>query len=165
MTEPRTAFGRAVAAVTLASILALGSLLSSCADSSRERESHLTAQIDSLRALITTTRSMREEREQRARPVLVNEFQIRELERKGLSDPLVALAKDLRSHPELLPKNPAPELGGKFGFYDPEGIHLLTTKWVLAAFDDGHRNGHMLLEFAVQDTGIAWKPLAWAIDD
>lgn len=162
MTRVRVDFTISLA---LVSILALGSLLSSCADNREERESQLLAQIDSLQALMATTSSTHQEWEQRERPVLVNEFQIRELKKKGLADPLVSLAEDLRSHPELLPNDAVPEVGGKFGFYDPEGIHLLTTKWVLAAFDDGHRGGHMLLEFVVQDTGIAWKPLAWAIDD
>ncbi|MFO7608257.1 MAG: hypothetical protein R6X35_03530 [Candidatus Krumholzibacteriia bacterium] len=164
MTEPRRRFGPAVAAVALLSMMALGSLLSSCANNRQEREAQLVAQIDSLQALIATTGITREEWDQRARPVLVNEFQIRELEKKGLADPLVDVAEDLRSHPELLPNDAVPAVGGKFGFYDPEGIHLLTTKWVLAAFDDGHRGGHMLLEFAVQDTGIVWKPLAWALE-
>jgi hypothetical protein len=77
---------------------------------------------------------VREDWLQRARPVVISEYQVRDLKRKGLSDPLVDLASDLRRHPELLPDNPVPEWGGNFGFYDPEGIHLLTSKWVLAAF-------------------------------
>ncbi|MDZ4803913.1 MAG: hypothetical protein SGI90_03485 [Candidatus Eisenbacteria bacterium] len=141
-------------------------LSSGCTDNQVHREAQLIAQIDSLKALIKPTSEVREEFDQRARPVLVNSYQIKKLQRGGVSDPLVDIARDLQGHPELLSVIPAPEMGGKFGFYNPLGIHLLTTKWVLAEFDDGHGSGHMLLEFSVRDSGkIAWKPLLWATDD
>jgi len=137
-----------------------------CADRRVEREARLTAQVDSLRAVIRSRSGLREDVGQSAGAAVVNGFQIKELRRRGLSDPLVDLAKDLRGHPEVLPESLVGEVGGTYGFYNPEGIHLLTTKWVLAEFDDGHRLGHMLLEFAIRDSAkIDWKPIAWALDD
>lgn len=147
-------------------LLVVGVLVSGCSRDNSQREARLIAEIDSLRAFIQTTREQRDDVDQGALPVLISDHELTDLQRQGLSDPLVDIARDLRAHPELLPENPVPEWGGKFGFYDPEGIHLLTSKWVLAAFDDGHGGGHMLLEFVVGDSGkIVWKPIKWEIDD
>jgi len=146
--------------------MAAWTLCPGCADNHVEREAQLVTQVDSLESVISSMQELREDSNQGARPAVVNEFQIRELQRRGLSDPVADLAKNLRSHPELLPADLVGELGGKYGFYDPEGVHLLTTKWVLADFEDGHRAGHMLLEFSIRDSGtIDWKPIAWAMDD
>jgi hypothetical protein len=123
----------------------------------RKRESELLAQIDSLRALVQNTPGLPDDWRQRNI--------IERLEREGLEDPLVALAKDLKSHPELIPANPVPEGMAKFGFYGDESVHALNDKWVLADFSDGHGEGQMILQYSIDDSGvIRWTPLLWAWD-
>mgnify|MGYP006864899488 FL=1 len=155
------------AAWVMGTLLVVGATVAGCSrDNGRDaRQGELVAQVDSLQALLRETRQVREDLEGRARPIELTKWQLDHLREKGLKDPLVDLARDLRAHPELIPRNPAPQGGGGFGFYDPEGIHLLTTRWVLAYFEDGHVSGHMILEFSVGDSGqIAWKVLASVLD-
>jgi hypothetical protein len=137
-----------------------------CADDHAQREARLIAQIDSLRTVIDSTQKEEKTLEWKARRGPISDYEIRSLERMGLADPHADLANDLRDHPELIPLNPVPDGESKFGFYDPEGIYLLTPRWVLAEFDDGHGVGHMLLQFSIEDSArIVWKPLAWSYDD
>ena len=132
-------------------------------DEHRKRENKLIAEIDSLRAFVQSTRNLREDWRQRTVPVLLNKYDVEQLESKGLTNPLVAISKDLRSHPELIPANPVPEGMSKFGFYGDGTIHALTDKWILAEFSDGHGTGHMILQYSVTDSGkIRWTPLVWA---
>ena len=43
-------------------------------------------------------------------------------------------------------------------FHTENDIHILTSKWVFAYFDDGHLSGYMLLDYKVSDEGIiTWK--------
>ena len=43
-------------------------------------------------------------------------------------------------------------------FYDPAEIEVLSRRWVVAGFEDGHKAGKALLGFHVSDDGkIAWK--------
>lgn len=78
------------------------------------------------------------------------------LTRRGLKDPAAEIVADLRKHPELIPYKGV--LGGTMGFYYEGEIHILSSKWVLASFDDGHIAGIMLLKYEVSDDGkISWK--------
>jgi hypothetical protein len=78
------------------------------------------------------------------------------LTRKGLTDPASEIVADLQKHPELIPYKGV--LGGTMGFYYKEEIHILTPKWVIASFEDGHMAGIMLLRYEVSDDGkISWK--------
>lgn len=61
---------------------------------------------------------------------------------------------DLTKHSELIPYKGV--LGGKMGFYK-EDIFVISDKWVLAYFEDGHIGGNMLLEYSVKDENIFWK--------
>jgi len=88
---------------------------------------------------------------------------IAELKEKGLADPVKDLRADLKRHPELIPHKGT--LGGTMGFYFPNKIHVLSSQWVLAYFEDGHNGGYVLLKFAVTDKGlISWKTVDSFLD-
>lgn len=77
----------------------------------------------------------------------------------GLSDPEADLRTDLARHSELIPY--AGVLGGKQGFHDPSSIILLPYRWVYAAFDDGHVEGHLVAAWEVAPGGkITWEVVA-----
>ena len=83
-------------------------------------------------------------------------WDILELKRKGLRDPVHDITADLMGHSELIPYEGV--LGGTMGFYSEDMIHVLTARWVLAAFEDGHIGGNMLLEYRVSGEGeITWS--------
>jgi hypothetical protein len=129
-----------------------------CTGDNEVREAELTAEIDSLRAHIRDMKENQKALERELKRVVVEDGRIGGLQ-------LTDIAEDLRSHPELIPFNPVPEGHSKFGFYDPEGIHFLSTEWAMADFDDGHVAGRMLLRFWVDDSGeITWKVLSWTMD-
>jgi len=82
--------------------------------------------------------------------------EVEELRGKGLKDPINDLIADLRKHRDLIPYKAV--LGGTMNFYFEDLIHVLSSKNVLAYFEDGHIGGHMLLEYHVLDGGkISWK--------
>ncbi len=87
--------------------------------------------------------------------MLLHESEIRELQAKGLADPVNDLRNDLKSHPEIIPIAPSPTLRWGIG-----PVALLSTKWAFAHYEDGHMLGNMLLEYDVQPGGkIHWKLL------
>jgi hypothetical protein len=87
---------------------------------------------------------------------LIAAHEIEELRKHGLRDPIAQIVEDLRSHPEVIPHSG--ELGGRMGFYDPDGIHVLSSSWVYAQFEDGHVGGEGVFEFTVQPDGsLTWK--------
>jgi hypothetical protein len=87
---------------------------------------------------------------------LIDDFQLKKLEKKGLKDPINDLRNDLIQHPELIPYKGV--LGGTVGFgEDPDSIIILNEKWILAVFSDGHFEGVMLLEFNILNNKIMWK--------
>ncbi len=65
------------------------------------------------------------------------------------------IVSDLISHPELIPYEGV--LGGTMGFYARDSVRVLSDRWALATFEDGHRMGGMLLRYQVTDRGIVWK--------
>jgi len=81
-----------------------------------------------------------------------------ELKEKGLKDPINDLKLDLIKHPELISEEPV--LGGTMGFYE-DSIQIITKRWVLASFEDGHIGGHILLEYTVSDEGV----ISWQVID
>lgn len=91
--------------------------------------------------------------------IALDEHHINEMKEKGLSNPAQDIISDLQKHRELIPYKGI--LGGKAGFYDKNTIWVLTNKWVLAYFEDGHFGGYLLLEFLVHHNGrITWKRIA-----
>ena len=95
---------------------------------------------------------------------LLDEFQIKTLNRRGLSDPVSQLSADVMSHPELIPLEGV--VGGTMGFRAPEDITILSPSWVFARFDDGHVVGSCLLEYEISpDTTIHWKLIKAQMDE
>jgi hypothetical protein len=94
--------------------------------------------------------------------MLLNEFDISHLKKKGLPDPESDLRRDLMGHPELIPMEGI--LGGTMGFVE-DSIALLSQQWVYAEFEDGHTGGCCLLSYEVGPGGhISWHVLAAAPD-
>lgn len=79
---------------------------------------------------------------------------IQAMQRRGIARPELQLRRDLAQQPGLIPHEPV--LGGEM-YFVPEGIHVLNDRWVLAAFEDGHIRGQMLLEFEVVHGNVMWQ--------
>lgn len=87
--------------------------------------------------------------------LLLSAYDIQQMKEKGLTNPVQDLITDLRMHPELIPYESV--LGGEMRFFKDE-IYVLTSKWVLAYFEDGHIAGKILLEYSVDENGaISWQ--------
>ncbi len=91
--------------------------------------------------------------------IALDDHYINEMKEKGLSNPVQDIISDLQKHRELIPYKGI--LGGEMGFYYKNEIRVLTNKWVLAYFEDGHYGGYLLLEYLVHSNGkITWKRIA-----
>ncbi|MBD3274453.1 MAG: hypothetical protein GF372_04040 [Candidatus Marinimicrobia bacterium] len=118
----------------------------------QERQSDLVMKIDSLRTDIKTPEISGEEFNS-----LISSYDLRQLRRKGLENPIDDLKADLVTRADMIPYEGT--LGGTMHFYE-EMIYVLTGRWVLAYFEDGHRAGYMLLEYDVNAAGeITWNVL------
>ena len=94
-----------------------------------------------------------------ASPIELFSWDIRAMQKKGLKDPVNDIVSDLKQNGKLIPYQPS--MGGTMNFYDAGKIWILTGKWVLAYFEDGHNGGYVLLEYEVAADGkIIWKILA-----
>lgn len=83
---------------------------------------------------------------------------IENMKKKGLANPVEDIISDLGKHRDLIPYKGI--LGGTMDFYG-RNIWILTNKWVLAYFEDGHTAGYMLLEYSITDNGkITWKRIS-----
>jgi len=92
-------------------------------------------------------------------PIELFSWDIRAMQKKGLKDPANDIVSDLQQNGKLIPHQPS--MGGTMNFYDAGKIRVLTGKWVLAYFEDGHNGGYVLLEYEVKPGGkITWKILA-----
>jgi hypothetical protein len=90
-------------------------------------------------------------------------YEVEELRRQGLTDPIPELVVSLQSHREIIPYSGV--LGGTMAFYYPDAIHVLDSKWVFAQFDDGHIGGRGIFAFTVRpDSSIAWKVVFAELD-
>lgn len=82
-------------------------------------------------------------------------FEMEQLKQKGLKDPVKDLKSDLMKRQDLIPYKAV--LGSKMGFHSEENIHIISSKWAAAYFDDGHIDGIMLLKYNIQKDGkIRW---------
>lgn len=80
------------------------------------------------------------------------------MKKKGLDNPVRNIISSLMEHNELLPYEGV--LGGTMRFYENK-VKILTDKWVLAYFEDGHIGGYLLLEYNISDDGrITWKRIS-----
>ncbi len=84
-----------------------------------------------------------------------DKIEMRELQREGFTGQLKDIVADLKKHSELIPYKGIK--GGTMGFYSDNDIHVLTDKWVLAYFEDGHISGYMLLRYDTNEGAISWK--------
>jgi hypothetical protein len=85
----------------------------------------------------------------------LTESQLRALAEKGMANPMRDIIEALTRRPDLIPYEGV--LGGTMHFVPGES-HVLSDRWVFATFEDGHVNGHMLLEYEVSDDGsVSWQ--------
>ncbi len=89
--------------------------------------------------------------------VLNSDSVLRYLREQGLDDPVNQVLTDLKKRPDLIPFDA--ELGGTMAFRDT-AKWILTEKWVLAYFEDGHVGGRALLEYSVANGKLVWRRVA-----
>ncbi|MDX5346555.1 MAG: hypothetical protein LPJ89_02685 [Hymenobacteraceae bacterium] len=83
----------------------------------------------------------------------LSEGDISRLQRSGLKNPEAELQTDLlRKQRSLLPAKGT--MGGTMQIRD---TRILTSRYALAYFEDGHNGGYMLLRYEVKDGAITWK--------
>lgn len=89
----------------------------------------------------------------------LSDFEIRRLQRKGLRNPVFDLLQDLASRADLIPADAF--FGGAMHIVSGYSF-VLTDRWVLAGFEDGHVRGYLWLEYDVaMDGRISWRVLGW----
>ena len=93
-------------------------------------------------------------------PSALSDYQRRQFKKRGLDHPEEEIRADLLSKPHLIPLDPV--LGGTM-FFIPEAVQLLSDRWVMATYEDGHVQGRALFEYQVSSQGeISWRVLATA---
>ena len=118
---------------------------------------------EKLREMVREKEDHRMEPATLKRGSLLRSSDIAYLQKNGLSDPEEELIANLMQHTELIPYDGV--MGGTMGFYSKKDIHILSIRWVLAAFEDGHIGGHMLLEYRVDSGGkINWRVIEAYLD-
>lgn len=80
------------------------------------------------------------------------------LRSKGLRNPEAELQNDLlRKQKSLIPAEGT--LGGTMAIRD---VRILTDRYALAYFEDGHQAGYMLLRFEIPSAGtVNWRVVDW----
>lgn len=92
----------------------------------------------------------------------LSEFDLRRLQRKGLPNPVFDLMQDLARRDDLIP---AEAFFGGTMYIIPGEVYVLTDRWVLAGFEDGHARGNLWLEYDVREDGqISWRVLDWYLN-
>ncbi|MEA1960675.1 MAG: hypothetical protein U9N81_05210 [Bacillota bacterium] len=76
------------------------------------------------------------------------------LRRNGFTGSPEDIALDLKTHNELIPYEGI--LGGTMRFFGSDHIFVLTDRWVLAYFEDGHIGGYLLLEYKIENGTISY---------
>jgi hypothetical protein len=137
------------AALLLVAILALASTFvhRSRLTGYTERERLLRSEMDSVKVYLDRLAELLEEK-----PGL-SSLDVERMKDRGLKDPVDDIKASLREKRELIPYEGV--MGGTMDFYE---IHVLTPRWVLAYFEDGHVGGYMLLEYDVSEDGkVSWE--------
>lgn len=75
---------------------------------------------------------------------------INQMKEKGLKDPVADLVSDLKARTDLIPFQP---LGGGETRVTP---WVITSNWVVAIADDGHRAIKAFLSYDIKDGEITW---------
>ncbi len=114
---------------------------------SQESEKRLFREIANLKNLLKEKEVLLENQPK------LNRWEIEELKRKGLKDPVSEIIADLKSRKELIPYKAV--VGGRMYFCE---VYVLNGRWVLASFEDGHIMGRMFLRYSVGNNGrISWQ--------
>lgn len=116
-----------------------------------QREAELTSEITDLKAQIKQGTELIKSFPTN-NPEIINI-----LRRQGFNGELKEIKDDLMKHSELIPYKGV--LGGKMKFYNKENVFVISDKWVLAYFEDGHIGGNMLLSYSIKNERIFWKPI------
>lgn len=104
--------------------------------------SRLEAEVAGLQANLTKAQSL---------PFLdLTDMAINQMREKGLSDPVEDLISDLKAHTDLIPFQPI--AGGRTQI----APWLITSHWVVAIADDGHRAIKAFLSYDIRDGEITW---------
>lgn len=111
---------------------------------------------------VATTARMQSRRWQQAvqfwaqsKGTMLDDIDILELRRQGLTNPAAQLRDSLMAHRELIPYPGV--LGGTMQFNE---VVLLRQPYAFAEFEDGHIGGSILLAYEVPDSShILWKRL------
>lgn len=115
----------------------------------QETERNLQEEISAIKQELETANKKLENLPQ------ITDFEIEQLKQKGLKDPVKDLKTDLMNRKDLIPYKGV--LGGTMNFFTEEHIHIISSKWAAAYFEDGHINGIMLLRYNVfKDGKIRW---------
>lgn len=93
--------------------------------------------------------------------ILMSEFDLDRLKDRGLASPVDEIAASLIARRDLIPFSGV--LGGTMAFRYP-GEWVITEKWVLALFEDGHISGRAFLEYSVTDGKIEWQLIRAYLD-
>ena len=143
--------------VVTAVAIGLSAFLLVRSSSQRTELRNIQAEKDQLTAQVADLSTRCEQYERGAQSQLgLLPWEIEELRKKGLNNPVADLIADLQRHPEFIPHKGV--LGGTMAFGFPEKIHVLTEHYVLAYFEDGHIGGWMVLEYSVARGGkISWR--------
>jgi hypothetical protein len=82
--------------------------------------------------------------------------EIQKLKKKGLANPGADIVYDLVKNRGFI--LPSAYLGRDVGFRFKSNVQILSSRWVLADFDDGEMSGKILLEYSVASGGrISWR--------
>lgn len=89
---------------------------------------------------------------------VLSDYHRRQFQRRGLANPEADILADLLKKPHLIPQEPV--LGGTM-FFLPGEVRLLSERWAMATYEDGHVQGRALFEYLVSPQGnITWRVLA-----
>ena len=110
-----------------------------------QKEGSLTFEIEELKSLL-------QKRDDLIKTMpAINPKIVQQLKMKGFNaEDVIA---DLRKHNELIPYEGI--LGGKMVFLGD--AYVISDKWVVTAFEDGHTGGDMLLGYDLNNGTISWK--------
>jgi len=129
-----------------------------------ETNQQLTEQLRALNiepvgSVMVTEQTDDMDEDEATQPIEVFSWDIQAMKRADLKDPLKDIISDLKRHRELIPYKGS--MGGTMNFYGRSKVWILTKKWALAYFEDGHIGGYLLLEYDItKGGGINWKTLA-----
>jgi len=85
----------------------------------------------------------------------IYDSEIRTLNDRGLTNPVVQLKEDLVNRDDLIPFEGV--LGGTMRIYSMDQIRILPGRYAFAVFEDGHIQGFLILQYEVKDEQISWN--------